>query len=47
MPTKQDYKQIIEDKLSAQTGKNQENKDGVSSTIQESGSGPDVSTSNK
>jgi len=46
MPTKQDYMQVIEDKLSAENGEKSK-EDGVSSTIQESGSGPDVSTQNK
>lgn len=47
MPTKQEYKQIIEEKLSAESDKNQKEKDGVTSTDQNTGNKPDVSTSNR
>jgi hypothetical protein len=47
MPTKQDYKQIIEDKLSAESDKKPNKKADVSSTSQENGPEPDVSVTNK
>jgi len=48
MATKQEYKQIIEDKLSsAQSEENQGKTDGVTSTDQSKGSNTHVSTKDK
>jgi len=47
MATKQEYKEIIERKLSAESDKKPNKKADVSSTSQENGPEPDVSVTNK